>query len=157
MLDGTEWQLLLDTGASKSFMSKSYYMQCKSLHFLPKFASKTQRIQVGNGQCMSVLFIIPFIVDINGHRFEIYTLASEIHENVELVLGIKNMFKLEGVINSRDCCAKFMNRSLPIFPVDCIVLKPKEQKLIKVKAPFIGEISGLAIVKILDGGTHRPY
>ena len=26
--------------------------------------------------------------------------------------------------------------------------------MIKVKAPFIDEISGLAIVKILDGGTH---
>ena len=29
LLDGTECQLLLDTGASKSFMSKSFYMQCK--------------------------------------------------------------------------------------------------------------------------------
>ena len=38
--------------------------------------------------------------------------------------------------------------------MDCIVLKSKEQKSIKVKAPFINEISGLAIVKILDGGTH---
>ena len=35
-----------------------------------------------------------------------------------------------------------------------MILKPKEQKLIKVKAPFIDEISGLAIVKILDAGTH---
>ena len=35
-----------------------------------------------------------------------------------------------------------------------MILKPKEQKLIKVKALFIDEISGLAIVKILDGGTH---
>ena len=26
LLDGTECQLLLDTGASKSFMSESYYM-----------------------------------------------------------------------------------------------------------------------------------
>ena len=34
------------------------------------------------------------------------------------------------------------------------MLKPKEQKLIKVKAPFIDEISGLAIIKILDGSTH---
>ena len=50
LLDGTECQILLDTGASKSFMSKSHYMHCKSLHSLPKFASKTQRIQVGNGQ-----------------------------------------------------------------------------------------------------------
>ena len=29
---GTKCQLLLDMGASKSFMSKSFYMQCKSLH-----------------------------------------------------------------------------------------------------------------------------
>ena len=28
LLDGTECQLLLDTGASKSFKSKSFYMQC---------------------------------------------------------------------------------------------------------------------------------
>ena len=154
LLDGRECQLLLDTGVSKSFMSKSYYMQCKSLHSLPKFASKTQRIQVGNGQYFSVLFIIPVIIDVHRHRFEIYTLVSEIHENMDLILGIKNVFELEGVINIRDCCFKFLNRALPIFQMDCIILKPKEQKLIKVKAPFIDEISGLAIVKILDGDTH---
>ena len=96
LLDGTEYQLLLDTG-----------LLDKSPHTLPKFASKVQRIQVGNGQCVSVLFIIPVIIDVHGHRFEIYTLVSEIHENVDLVLGIKNVFKLEGVINTRDCCFKF--------------------------------------------------
>ena len=71
LLNGTECQLLMDTGMSKSFMSKSFYMQCKSLHSLPKFASKTQRIQVGNGQCVSVLFIIPVKIDVHGHRFKI--------------------------------------------------------------------------------------
>ena len=154
LLDGTKCQLLLDTSASKSFMSKSFYMQCKSLHTLPKFASTTQRIQVGNSQCVSVLFIIPVIVDIHGHRFKIYTLVSEIHENVDLVLGIKNVFELEGVINSRDCCFEFLNRSVPIYPKKEIILKPDEQKLVKVKAPFIDEISGLAIIKIIDGGTY---
>ena len=34
------------------------------------------------------------------------------------------------------------------------MLQPKEQKLIKAKAPFIDEISGLAIIKILDGSTY---
>ena len=115
LLGGTEYQLLLDTGASKSFMSKSYYIHCESLHSLPIYASKTQRIQVGNGQYVSVLFIMPVITDLHRHRFEIYTLVSEIHENVDLVLGIKNVFELEGVINARDCCFKFLNRSLPIF------------------------------------------
>ena len=99
LLDGTECQVLLDTGASKSFMSKSYYLSCKSLHSLPKFASSTQKNQVGNGQSVTVLFIIPRIIDIQRHRFEIYNLVPEIHENVDLVLGIKNIFELEGVIN----------------------------------------------------------
>ena len=35
LLDGTKCQNLLDTGASKSFMSKLHYLHCKSLHLLP--------------------------------------------------------------------------------------------------------------------------
>ena len=35
-----------------------------------------------------------------------------------------------------------------------MILKPNEQKFIKVKAPFIDEISGLAVVKMLDRGTY---
>ena len=80
LLDGTECQILLDTGASKSFMSKSHYLQCKSQHSFPKCASKTQRIQVGNGQFVSVLFIILILIDIHGHRFKIFTLVSDTWE-----------------------------------------------------------------------------
>ena len=154
LLDGAECHILLDTKASNSFMSKSYYMYCKSLHSLPNFASKMQRIQLGNGQFVSVLFIIPVIIYVHGHRFKIYTLVSEIHENVDLLLGIKNVSELEGVINAWDSCFKFLNRSLPIFPKEHVILKPKEHKLMKVKAPFIDEISCLAIIKILDGSTY---
>ena len=75
LLDGTKCQLLLDTGASKSFMSKLFYMHCKSFYTLPKFAATTQKIQVGNGQCISVLFMIPVIIKAHNHRFEIYTLV----------------------------------------------------------------------------------
>ena len=78
-------------------MSKSFYMHCKSLHTLPTFAATMKKIQVGNGQCVSVLFMIPVIIEVHNHRFEIYTLVSEIHENVDLVLGIKNIFELESV------------------------------------------------------------
>ena len=90
----------------------------------------------------------------HGHRFEIYTLVSEIHKNVDLVLGIKNVFELEGVIKSEDCCFKFLNWSVPIYSEHNIILKPNKQKLIKVNTPFIDEISRLAIVKILDRGAH---
>ena len=63
------------------------------------------------------------------------------------------MLELEGIINSRDCCFKFLNRSVPIYPENEIVLKPNEQKLVNVKAPFADEISGMAIIKILDSST----
>ena len=99
-----------------------------------------------------MLFIIPVIVEIHRQRFEIYTLVSEIHENVDLVLGTKNVFELEVVINLRDCCFKFLNRSVPIYPEKEIILKPNEQKLVKIKAPFVEEISGMVIVKIIDVG-----
>ena len=118
-------------------MSKSYYLHCKLLHSLPKFASKTQRIQVGNGQHINVLFVILIIVNISGHIFEIYTLVSEIHENVDLVLDIKNMFESEGVISSQECYFSFLNRSVPVFPKERIILKAKEQKLVKIDASFL--------------------
>ena len=147
-LDSTKCQILLDKGASKLFMSKSHCLRCKSLHSLPKFASKTQRIQVGNWQYVSVLFIIPIVIDIHGHIFEIFT--SEIHENVDLVLGINITFDLKGIINSWQSWFSFLNRSIPFFPKEQIILKPKEQWFIKIEAPFIDEISELAIVKMLD-------
>ena len=62
-----------------------------------------------------VLFVIPVIIDIHGHRFEVFTLASEIHDNVDMVLGMKTVFELQGVIDTRDSSFKFLNRSLPFF------------------------------------------
>ena len=150
LLDSMEWQILLDTGAMKSYMSKSYYLQCKTLHALPKFSSNTQRIQVGNGQYVSVLFLIPLIVEIHGHRFEIFTLVSEIHDNVDLVMGMKNIFELEGVIDSQDSCFSFLSRSIPFFPVMTVEIVPKSQKMVIIEAPFIEELSSMAMVKILD-------
>ena len=46
--------------------------------------------------------MIPVFIDIHGYRFEIFTLVSEICENVDLILGTKNIFELECLINSRE-------------------------------------------------------
>ena len=47
-----------------------------------------------------------------------------------------------------------MNRSVPVFPKERIILKPKEQKLVKIQASLSDEISGLAIIKLLDKSTQ---
>ena len=88
------------------------------------------------------------IIDIHGHRFEIFTLVSEIHDNVDLVMGMKNI--LEGVIDSRDSCFSFLSRSIPFFPMMTVEIAPELQKMVIIEAPFIEELSGMAMVKILD-------
>ena len=57
---------------------------------MPTFASQAQTIQVGNGKYTSVMFIIPIVLDIHGHRLKTFTLVSKIRENVDLVLVINN-------------------------------------------------------------------
>ena len=47
-----------------------------------------------------------------------------------------------------------MNRSLPLFPKEKVILKPEEWKIVKIEAPFLDEISSLAIIKLLDKLTH---
>ena len=100
-------------------------MQCKSLHAFSKFVSTTQRVQVGNGQYVAALFVIPVIIDIHGHRFEVFTLVSEIHDNVDLVLGMKIVFELEGVIDMQESSFKFLNKSIPFFSKEQVIVKPK--------------------------------
>ena len=58
------------------------------------------------------------------------------------------------MIDSRDSCLSFLNRSIPFFAKEEVEMKPKEQKLITVEAPFIEEISGMAITKLLDTKSH---
>ena len=82
-------------------------------------------------------------------------LVSKIHKNVDLIIGIKNLFQLEGVIDSQDSCVKFLNRSIPFFPKEKVIVKPKEQKVLTLEAPFIEEISGMAITKMLDAKEQK--
>ena len=77
-------------------------------------------------------------------------LVSEMHDNVDVALGMKNVLELEGVIDTWGSSFKFLTRSLPFFSKEEVVVKPKERKFIKIEAPFVDEISELAIVKMLD-------
>ena len=105
---------------------------------------------MGNGQYVSVLFVIPVVIDVHGHRFKIFTLVSKIHDNVDLVMGMKNIFELKGVIDLRDSSFSFLSRSIPFFTIETVKIAPKLQKIVIVEAPFIEELSGMAMVKILD-------
>ena len=57
-----------------------------------------------------MLFVIPVIMGVYGHKIEVFTLVSEIHDNVDLVVGMKNLFELEGVIDMWDLSLKSLEQ-----------------------------------------------
>ena len=73
-----------------------------------------------------------------------------------MVLGLKKLFELKGVIDSCESCFRLLSRSIPIFPREQVVVKPGEKKLIPIESQFVEEISGMAIVKIIDQGQITP-
>ena len=50
----------------------------------------------------------------------------------------------------QDSSFRFLNRSIPFFSKEQMIVKLKEKKFVKIEAPFIDEISGHAIVKMID-------
>ena len=88
-LDDTECYNLLDVGASKSLMSRRYYLRIKYLDNLSMFSSKIKNIQVVDGQYCNGLFIVLVVVKMHSHRFERYIILSEIHDNAELGIRLK--------------------------------------------------------------------
>ena len=137
LLGGGKLDILLDTGASKSYMSKAFYVHYPHLHHFPKFQSAIRHLQVGNGALVPALFVIPLLFKIQGHIFEVYALVSEIQDKMDLILGVKNIFELEGIMNSRTCSFHFLNRSMPIFPLAHYKIKPGKMAYVKVRIPFV--------------------
>ena len=145
--------ILLDTGASQSYMSKGFYMRHPHLHKYPKFNSTIRNLQVGNGELVAALFVIPFVFKIGKHLFEIYTLVSEVQQSMDLILGVKNMFELEEEVSCRTSQFKFLNRSLPLFPLSTHRIKVGAKAYVKAKVPFIEKLSGHAVAKLLYKGS----
>ena len=141
--------ILLDTGASKGCMSKAFYMRHEHLHHFSKFQSAIRHLQVGSGALVPALFVIPVVFKIQGHIFEVYTLVSEIQDKMDLILGVENIFELEGVINSRTCSVHFLKRSLPIFPLAHHKIKPGKMAYVRIRIPFVEKLSGIAIIKLI--------
>ena len=76
---------------------------------------------------------------------------------MDLILGVKNIFELEGIVNTRICSVKFLNRSLTIFPLAHYKIKPGRMAYVKVRIPFVEKLSGIAIVQTFVQVSYRHH
>ena len=145
--------ILVDTGAHKSYMSKRFFDKSPGLHSLRRLPTVCSHLRVGDGYLIRSHFILPIVVKIFGHRFEIFTLVADLQEKDELVLGLKNMFELEGEYSCRSSEFRFLNRSIPIFPLSSHTIKPGARRTVKAFVPFLEYFSGMGIAKFTLGRT----
>ena len=81
--------------------------------------------------------------------FDIYTLVSEIQQSMDLIFGVKNMFEIEGEVSCHTSQFKFLNRSLPIFPLSTHRIKVGAKAFVKAKVLFIEKLFGHAVAKLM--------
>ena len=145
--NGTPMKLFFDSGASRSYLSKKFYVSNPVLHDMPKLVTTCTGIRIGNGSIAQALFVIPLLFMSSGHNFEIFTTVAEIDDDMDLVFGFKNMTETEGMLNTRTDEYDFIGRSIPIFPQNDLDVPAGEKAYIKVKAPFCDKLSGMICTK----------
>ena len=125
LFDKTEVKVFFDSGVPKSYMSKGFYEKTEYLHRIPKMKSSCTGIKIGNGAVIPVDFVFPFQIMIQGQLFEIYTIVAALHESIiDVVIGMKNIVELEGILNTRTSSFDFLSRSIPIYPLNDLKVKP---------------------------------
>ena len=155
LVGGSPLDILLDTGASKCYMSKTFFDKNESLHKLPRYKTNIQGLRVGSGELVPAHFLVPVVFKVVRHKFEILALVSDIKGSTDLVFGVKNMFEVEGELSCRNSEFRFLNRAVPIFCSENFSLRPGCKRYVKVTTPFTQPLNGYAIVKIFY--TNQCY
>ena len=147
--NGETFNMLLDMGASRSYLSYGFYLECEYLKKLPTFKPLGPRVYMGNGEWVPAIHIIPIVFHVGNCAFEVYTLVCKMTSS-DFIWGMKNVVETEGVICTRSMTYKFLNRSPKLIAKNPVHLPPDGSKhAIDLQLDFPKEISGQAIIKLL--------
>ncbi len=137
-----------------------FYRETPELHKLPKYKSRSKGIRQGRKGAPEIeaAFLIPVVFTVQNHRFEVHTLICDISPEHDLVIGIQNMFEVEGELSARECVFRWTNKSMPLMVNDSFTVKPSQRKTIQAYIPFPQKLHGKATATAnssitLDGAT----
>ena len=73
--NGEKFKILIDTGATHSYVAYTFYLESDYLCSLPKYKPARPRVYMGNGEWTPALYIIPMTFNVGNCAFEVYTLV----------------------------------------------------------------------------------
>ena len=147
--NGETFNILIDTGASRSYLSYGFYLECEYLKKLPTFKPLGPQVYMGNGEWVQAIHIIPIVFHVGNCAFKVYTWVCKMTSS-DFIWGIKNVFKTEGVISTHSMEYKFLNRSPKLITKSPVHHPPNSSRHnVELRLDFPKEVSGQAIVKLL--------
>ena len=147
--NGEKFKILIDTGATRSYVAYTFYLESDYLHSLPKYKPARSRIYMGNGEWTPALYIIPMTFNVGNCAFEVYTLVCRMMSS-DFFWDMKNIVETEGVLCSRTMSYKFLNRSPRLLSKHAFDLPPDgSHQKVELTVEFPKELSGHAVIKLL--------
>jgi len=147
---------LFDTGGVLTFLNYHYYRNNPALHKLPKFTSRNQRVLLGNGEHLEVMFTVPIQIHIQGIILEVMAEVVKLNKYLSMLIGMGALRELEALLDTREPSVSIANRTIPVFLADNKEFGDEDNTKVILEAPFQIPINGEAICKLNLGDSYFP-
>ena len=148
----TAVKTLIDSGASKPMLNKSFYYQN---HFFmkkyPRYKINPRYLRIANDQLMKVDECVHLMIQFGEFVFEIIAYLVEMARDFDFIIGQKAMYELEGGIDFGKLVFHFTMKSIDLFTLKDYVIKPNESQYVILemeRCPVGFSESPHAIVKL---------
>ena len=136
LLDNTRVRVLIDSGATKSLLSKEFYDRNPILHGYPRYKINPRGIKTAgkNAKVLPVTECVNLIIKLRGHVFLINAyIVPDMCEEYDFILGQKTMYELEAGPNFGTLNFSFVQRSLPLYTDQNINIEPGQAQTVKLR------------------------
>ena len=141
-------QVIINTDAVRSLMTRKLFNSCPSLHTLVRYKPHIPYVVVGNGAKIYSEFIVPVPIRFENHWFEVYTVVTDVIGSDLFLIGVKSLKEIEARVCTCSNRVYFLNRSAFLFPVHKYVLPLNGRRTIKLEVSFPGRLESVAIAKL---------
>ena len=127
---------MIDTGATRAIVNKTFYDKTPSLHIAPTFKLETPSLIRTPSQMNPYMLVeecVMLLVEIQDHVFKIYAyILPHMDVTYDLILGQKPLYELEGGPNFDTLTFTFRARSLELYNPKEIKISPGEVKQVSL-------------------------
>ena len=121
---------LIDSGALRPILTRHFYDNHPFLYTYPRFKIPPRGMVIGNDTVLPCDEAIAIMVKFSGNVFHMICYLMEVSKVYGLYIGQQAMYELDGGADFRNLSFHFLMRSLNLYAVDTVKIKPGQTKVV---------------------------